>query len=377
MNLRGTISFGRTLTWLAALLLGLDSSSAVAAAPAKSAPATGVSGAEIRVSDAAIPFSSLASPQAERAFGNLARSFAKEPPPQPSAGSDIQMIRRTQNEETNRILAEVNRRYRASVRTEKLGGVRTNIVVPEGGVSAENRHRVLISLHSGGFMWGGGSEALLEAIPIAVTGRIEVVSVDYRMAPEHVFPAASQDVAAVYEALLQHYRPREIGIYGCSAGGILAAESAAWFAVHRIPQPGGIASLCGTGAELAGDSAYLAPILVGMAPVPPHGTPMLLAGTPYFKGVRPRDPAAFPIESDALLRQFPATLLIAGSRDFAASSETLMQRRLWEAGVDSELFIFDGLWHAFMMHPDLPESREVYRIVWRFFDAHLDRTSKP
>lgn len=367
----------RTPAWITALLLALSSSSAVAgAAWAGSAQPMRDSGAAVRVNGATIPFSSFASPQAERAFRGLINSLAKEPPPVPAVGNDVAAIRRTQDEETQGILAEVKRRYRASVHMETLGGVRTHIVIPRAGVSAENRHRVLISLHSGGFTWGAGSEALLEAIPIAATGRIEVVSVDYRMAPEHVFPAASEDVAAVYQALLKRYKPREIGIYGCSAGGILAAQSAAWFAVHRIPQPGGIASLCGTGAELKGDSAYLAPALVGMAPVPPDGTPMLLEQMPYFKGVRLGDPLAFPIDSDEVLAQFPPTLLIAGSRDFAASSETTMHRRLWEAGVDSQLFIFDGLWHAFMMHPDLPESREVYEIVWRFFDTHLYRTSR-
>ena len=360
------------------MLLVLGASRVAAATTAAGSPQpVKDSGAAVRVGGATIPFSSLASPQAGRAFRSLIGSLAKQPPPDPAAGKDVETVRRTQNEETDRILAEVNRRYPASIRTEILGGVQTDIVTPAAGVSVENRHRVLISLHSGGFMWGAGSEALLEAIPIAVTGRIEVVSVSYRMAPEHVFPAASQDVAAVYRALLKRYGPRQIGIYGCSAGGILAAESAAWFATHRMPQPGGIASLCGTGAELEGDSAYLAPVLVGMAPVPPGGRPMLLEQMPYFKGVGAGDPLAFPIESDALLRQFPPTLLIAGSRDFAASSETLMQRRLWEAGVDSELFIFDGLWHAFMMHPELPESREVYRIVWRFFDIHLERVPKP
>src|SRR6185437_7412549 len=186
--------------------------------------------------------------------------------------------------------------------------------------------------------------------------------------------AASEDVAAVYQALLKQFPTRNIGIYGCSAGGILAAESVAWFATHHIPQPGAIASLCGTGAELQGDSAYLAPLLLGTGGIPVGGKPLLLTGLPYFKGVSERDPLAFPILSPQILKQFPPTLLIAGSRDFTESSETLMQRRLWEAGARSQLFVFDGLWHAFMMDPKLPESREVYGIVWRFFDRHLRRS---
>jgi epsilon-lactone hydrolase len=321
------------------------------------------SGGAVRVSDATIPFSSFGSPQAKQAYSRLIKE------PEATIGSDIKAVRRIQNEEADRLLREVSLRYRVLIRRESFGGVQTEIVIPAVGIAAKNRDRVLISLHGGAFMWGAGSEALLEAIPIAVTGRIEVVAVNYRMAPEHTFPAASQDVAAVYRALLERYRPQDIGIFGCSAGGILAAESVAWFAEHHIPEPGGIASLCGTGAELGGDSEYLASALrVGMSK--PGGKPLQIRDLPYFKGIAEDDALAFPVNSPTL-KQFPPTLLIAGSRDFTESSETVMQRRLWEAGIDSELFIFDGLWHAFMIHPNLPESREVYGIEWRFFDRHL------
>jgi len=345
------------------LLAGLASGCyAVSAAP----PRQDLSRVEIK--DASIPFSSFASPQARRAF-----VAQRSQPPGPDFGSDVAAVRRAHEKGTDKILSVVRSLYHARITSQILGGVRTDIVVPANGIAAANRHRVLISLHSGGFLWGAGSEALLEAIPIAAVGRVKVVSVDYRMAPEAKFPAASEDVAAVYLALLKQYGPRNIGIYGCSAGGILAAESVAWLAVHHMPQPGAIASLCGTGSEVEGDSAYLAPVLTGGKPVPAGGNPLLLSALPYFKGVSERDPLAFPIVSTALLKQFPPTLLIAGSRDFTASSETMMQRRLWESGATSQLFIFDGLWHAFMMDPKLPESREVYGIVWRFFDRHLER----
>lgn len=328
-------------------------------------PVTQLPGGAVSVNGATIPFSSYASPQAEQVYSGLIKG------PEASLGSDVKAVRRIENEEAERLLREMSRRYRVSLRRDFLGGVQTEIVIPAVGIAVKNRHRVLISLHGGAFMWGAGSEALLEAIPLAVTGRIEVVAVNYRMAPEHTFPAASEDVAAVYQALLERYRPQNIGIFGCSAGGILTAESVAWFAEHQIPEPGGIASLCGTGAELGGDSQYLAPALhVGMSKRP-GGKPLQIADLPYFKGVAKDDPLAFPVNSPTLLGRFPPTLLIAGSRDFTESSETFMQRRLWEAGIDSELFIFDGLWHAFMIHPNLPESREVYAIEWRFFDRHL------
>ena len=325
--------------------------------------------ASVQIKAATVPLSSFASPQARAAF-----IAARKQPPEPNFGANVTALRQFHSKGTDKILAEMKRRYATDISSGRMGGVRVEVVVPSTGIAPQNRDRVLIELHSGGFLWGAGSEALLEAIPIAAVGRIKVVSVDYRMAPESAFPAASADVAAVYQALLQQFRPQDIGIYGCSAGGILAAESVAWFAAHHIAQPGAIASLCGTGAELQGDSAYLAPALLGTGGIPVGGKPLLLADLPYFKGVSEENPLAFPIVSPTVLKQFPPTLLIAGDRDFTASSETLMQRRLWEAGVHSDLFIFDGLWHAFMMDPKLPESREVYGIVCRFFDQHLQES---
>jgi epsilon-lactone hydrolase len=331
---------------------------------------SGLAGAEDSAAShlqaAEIPFSQFASPEARRALLD-----ARARPPDPDVGGDVQVVRKLHEKDTDKILVKMRRMYAARITSETLGGVHTDVVTPEGGLGVENQHRVLISLHSGGFLWGAGSEALIEAIPIAAAARIKVVSVDYRMAPEYTFPAASEDVAAVYRALLKTYPANNIGIYGCSAGGILAAQSVAWFAAHGLPPPGAIASLCGTGAELGGDSAYLAPLFEGQPP-----KPLQLVGLPYFKGADPHDALVFPIESPDVLARFPATLLLAGSRDFAASSLTLMQRRLWEAGVDAELFLFDGLWHAFMMDPDLPESRETYGILARFFARHLGRSPR-
>jgi acetyl esterase/lipase len=65
--------------------------------------------------------------------------------------------------------------------------------------------------------------------------------------------------------------------------------------------------------------------------------------------------------------------MLAGSRDFAASALTLAHRRLRDAGVPAELYLFDGLPHAFFMWPDMPESIEAYRAMARFFDTHLGK----
>jgi len=327
----------------------------------------GATPATVTVKDVQIPFSSFAS---EGAWAAFVKQLAV--PPQQGAGEDPQSIRAFNRKADEDRLAIVRRLYKVKVVEASIAGVPAHIVTPAAGVSRRNRGRVLINLHNGGFMWGAGPGGVVEAAPIAAILGVEVIAVDYRMAPEFKFPAASEDVAAVYRELLTTHPPKAIGLFGCSAGGVLAAEAVAWFAVHGLPQPGAIASSCGSGAEFLGDSGYLSPALTGRAPVAPGAKPLLLASLAYFQGVSPEDPLAFPAVSQKILAQFPPTLLLAGSRDFAASSLTVMHRRLRAAGVPAELFIFDGLGHAFLLEPEIPESQEAYGVISRFFDEHLD-----
>ncbi len=269
-------------------------------------------------------------------------------------------------------LAEMRRHFRTREERASLGEVAVDVVVPGAGITPGNKHRVLINVHGGAFMWGSGSGALVEAIPIAATTGVKVVTVDYRLTPEHRYPAASEDVTAVYRALLKQYRPENIGIYGCSAGGVITAQSVAWIRKQGLPRPGAIGTFCGTAAGFSGDSPYLAgPIAEGTAP--PSGPLPKLLPTAYMAGVEGGDAAAYPLLSDAEIKAFPPTLLLAGSRDFAASALTLAHRRLAAAGVPSELFLFDGLPHAFFVWPDMPESMEAYRVIARFFDTHLGK----
>lgn len=147
--------------------------------------------------------------------------------------------------------------FPVTLRAQVIAGVQTDVVAPQAGVSANNRHRVLINLHGGGMIAGARYEGQLMSIPVASVGKIEVVTIYYRMAPEYKFPAASEDVAKVYAELLKHHKADTIGIYGCSAGGILTSQTVAWFQAHNLPRPGAIAILCaGIGYTSDGDSVY-------------------------------------------------------------------------------------------------------------------------
>lgn len=314
-----------------------------------------------------LPPSSQLSAEARQVLARMKAETA----PKDIAG-DLVRQRAFYQQWNDRRLAEMRRHFATRERQQRIAGVPVAVVEPTTGIAPGNTRRVLINVHGGAFLWGSGSGALVEAIPIAAVMRARVVTVDYRLAPEHRYPAASEDVVAVYRALLKTHRPENIGIYGCSAGGIITAQATAWIRKVGLPRPGAIGTFCGTGAPYSGDSPYLAGPITGGDIVPTPVLPPTLP-TPYMAGVAGSDATAYPLQSDAETRAMPPTLLLAGGRDFAVSALTHAHRRLAAAGVTSELQLFDGLPHAFFMWPDMPESAEAFRLIASFFDRHLGR----
>jgi len=313
---------------------------------------------------ATIPFSSFASPQARAFFPQMIAAGSKAPP----LSAPIAQSRDFYDRLNSARAARMEKVYPVTTHRETIGGVGADVVLPAQGIASRNRRRVLINLHGGAFLWGAHSGALVESIPVASLGRIKVVSVDYRQGPEHVFPAASEDVEAVYRALLKQYPANNIGIYGCSAGGVLTGEAVARIITAKLPAPGAIGTFCGSISEMGGDSTYTAPLLDGERP---STRPLKLADLPYFKGASDSDPLVFPANSPALLKKFPPTLLITGTRDFTMSAVLHSHALLVAAGVDAELRVWDGMWHSFFSDPDMPESREAYAAMVSFFERKL------
>jgi len=246
-----------------------------------------------------------------------------------------------------------------------------------------NQSRVLVNLHGGGFSGCWPACAELESIPIAALGKIRVISLDYREGPQYKFPAASEDVAAVYRELLKDHTPQNVGIYGCSAGGMLTAMSVAWFAKHNLPRPAAVGIFCAgagspTGAGFGGDAAYTAgPFGEARAPAPPQQPNtrgnQRSGGLGYLAGTDPKDPLVAPINSPEILAKFPPTLIITATRGFEMSGAIYTHTQLVKQGVDAELHVWDGLFHGFFYNPDVPESRDCYDIIVKFFDRHLGK----
>ena len=276
-------------------------------------------------------------------------------------------------------LARQRELYAVDKRDISIGGVHAYEYMPKAGITGPNRRRVLINLHGGGFSGCWPACAELESMPIAALARIRVVSLDYRQAPKHRFPAASEDVAAAYRELLKNYSARDIGIYGCSAGGMLTGMAVAYFQQHGLPAPGAIGILCAglsmIGGGFGGDSAYtIVAISESRTPPPPpsaNAAPRI--SMEYFAGANLNDPLIAPVNFPDVLAKFPATLVVSGTRGFELSSAAYTHAQLVKQGVDADLHVWEGMFHGFFYNPDVPESRDCFAVIVKFFDRHLGK----
>ena len=334
------------------------------------APADGT----VTIQDLEVPVSNLLSPEGAAYLRHLIvdKPFGGGPGP-----GDIAGQRAHQDKIMNRFLDPMRRRYSVKVEERKIAGRIVDVVIPTAGIAPENRGRVLLNLHGGGFLTGARTAALVESVPVAALMRVKVISIDYRMAPEHRFPAASEDVAAVYREVLKEFKPANIGIYGCSAGGMLAGQAVAWFDKSGLPMPGAIGVLCASvGALVAGDAAYLSGPLNGNSRPAASARSRRPSGPTmqYFENVDTSNALAYPLASPELLAKFPPTLLITGTRSFEFSAAAHSNNQLNKAGIDARLHVWDGMFHGFIYNSELPEAREAYDVIVKFFRSNLGKS---
>ena len=254
--------------------------------------------------------------------------------------------------------------YPAKMTEAQIAGVPVRVFEP-AEIPADHRERVLINLHGGGFQADWGS--VVEAMPLASLAKTKVVAVRYRLAPEHPFPAAVDDALAVYKEMLKQYKPEHIAVYGTSAGAILTAELAARLQHDHLPLPAALGIFSGLGDYARpGESLYVYG-LDGFKATPDAANSL----DPYVGRTDKRDPLLSPEYSDA--KGLPPTLFLTSTPDLLLSGTCSLQRHYLQGGVDARLVVFEGLPHAFWNEYHLPESREAYGYMVRFFEEQFGK----
>jgi acetyl esterase/lipase len=266
--------------------------------------------------------------------------------------------------------AEARRLFPVNVEEKMIGGVRTDVITP---VLIETRKvnlgKVLINLHGGGFNSDSGS--LIEGVPISNLAKIKVVSVYYRLAPENPFPAAVDDVVAVYKELLKTYKPRNIGVFGTSAGATLTAEVAARLKQTGVPLPGALGMFSVHPDYTRPTDSQELFALDGfpgrLEPRDPNKAPE----DAYAGSTDRRDPVLSPLFAD--LKVWPPSLLVTSTRDLLLSDTAMFHRALLRSGDDAQLVVYEALPHAFWYHYQLPETREALGLMAKFFEEKVGR----
>lgn len=247
-----------------------------------------------------------------------------------------------------------------------LAGVTVRIITPEN-LPREHEHIVLMNVHGGAYVYFGGDLSVLEGVRYAMDGQYRVVSVDYRMPPDHPFPAAVDDSLAVYRELLTIYEPENVAIFGGSAGGGLAAATVLQARDAGLPLPAAVVmNTPWSDLSKNGDSYFSNH---GVDPILPSYDGVLGAAAKLYAGEYDlKHPLISPVYAD-YSKGFPPSLLITGTRDLLLSSTVRLHQAIKEAGFDADLLVFDAMWHGFTADPSMPEARSANAQVMEFLNS--------
>ncbi len=258
-----------------------------------------------------------------------------------------------------------------SLKATPRRGVLDNHGLTEKRPYLRQPHYFFVHIHGGAYVLNAGLAGQTEAIMIAARVGIPVISIDDCMLPDHPFPAALEDVAAVWQALVKEHDPETLAMGGTSAGAGLSMAAVIHFRRRGLPLPAAL--FLGTPrADLTetGDSFFINEgidrTLVTWKGILENAARL------YADGRELKDPLLSPLYGD--LSGFPPTLLFTGTRDLFLSLAARAHRRLRNAGVPAELHVFEGLSHGeYIALHGTPESKAAYRELATFLKRHLKR----
>jgi monoterpene epsilon-lactone hydrolase len=253
---------------------------------------------------------------------------------------------------------------RVTLETTTIHGVTVHVATPTT-IPDANRDRAWITVHGGGFIFLGGRWCRAEGALFAADWECVTYAVDYRMPPDHPFPAGVDDVFTVYRELLDRYEPGNIVVYGNSAGGNIATAGLLMARDAGLPMPGALL-LDTPGLDLTrtGDTTKT---LRHIDPRLPSVHPEQFA---LYAGDHDlAHPYVSPLFAD-FSPGFPPTYIQSGTRDLLLSDCVRLHRALRNAGIDAELHVWEGAPHGGFFLTDAPEAAEAQAERARFVAKH-------
>ncbi len=216
---------------------------------------------------------------------------------------------------------------------------------------AHMKKYVILYCHGGGYSTGSSLYARTLTTKLAASTSMDVLSFDYRLAPEHPYPAALEDALKAWNHLMQYgYGARDVLVAGDSAGGNLALALTLKLKEQARLLPKGLL-LMSPWTDLAGSGkSYLSKR---------DADPVLNAG--YLDAMKENylgaqntqetwaDPFVSPLYGD--FEDFPPTYIQVGDQEILRSDSVLLYKKMNKAGVNVKIDIYKGMWHVFQMSP--------------------------
>lgn len=230
-----------------------------------------------------------------------------------------------------------------------------------------NMDKVILQLHGGGYM-GAVRNAyyVFAGLYNEVSHGFSVLTPDYRVAPEHPFPAALQDAVAAFRWLLDRgWFGEQIIVAGDSAGGGLAMALTMYLRDHDMPLPCGVIAMSPWTDVTASGESYTTNY--EKDPLFGNTRESLIYLNDYAGDHDPMDPYISPLFGD--FRHFPPMLIQAGSIEMLLSDSVDAAAKARSQGVKVRLSIYEGMFHVFQMaYLNIPESKRAWMEVGKFID---------
>lgn len=253
----------------------------------------------------------------------------------------------------------------SGVRVDKVdtAGVKGQWLIPRNA----DGHGCILYCHGGGYLFGSTEAYQSFTSRLAAASGMRVFSLEYRLAPEHRYPAAAEDVLAAWQYLLNSHDPERIVVMGDSAGGGLALSLLSQLTTSTLPMPAAAlvlspyADLMVTGSSVEANDRHCAMFTA-------DGIRRAASG--YLDGADGTDPAASPMYAD--FNGFPPLQIYVSSSEVLKDDGIRVAERASDAGVPVSLHIWDNqphVWPLFL--PWLPEARSTLKEMAVFARQHV------
>jgi len=232
-----------------------------------------------------------------------------------------------------------------------VGGIPAIVATP----TEVRPDRHILYIHGGAYVVGSPKSHIAMCARLAKRAAATITVIDYRLAPEHVYPAAVDDCVAAYRAIISDIDPSLVTIAGDSAGGGATLAMLGALKAAGDPMPGAVYVLS-PWADLTASGESV----VTRAPFDPmfDGDGLIDAATTYAGDTPLDDPGVSPLFADPT--GYPPTLIQTGMDEILLSDSTRLAERYEAAGVDVRLDLRDDLWHVYpVLAGYMPEATDA------------------